>query len=107
MKAFYTLKAGDEEYKLRLTASSLWAIEKKLGKSLFTAFDSTQDNMIEIIITILWGAMQPLNANYTFEEATAMFDQYIDDGNTIEDLMREINSLFEVSGFFKKGQVKK
>ena len=104
MKSFYTLTIGGEEYKLRLTASAIMAIEKKLGESLFTALENIQDNMIETIITILWGAMQPLNANFPFEKAATMFDKYIDDGKTIEDFMQEINGLFEASGFFKKGQ---
>jgi len=104
MKKFYTLTVGGEEYKLRLTASAIMSIEKKLGKSLFSALEHIQDNMVETITAILWGAMQPLNANFPFDKAAGLFDQYIDDGHSIEELMREINGLFEASGFFKKGQ---
>jgi len=104
MNKFYTLTVGGEEYKLRLTASAIMQIEKKLGKSLFSALEKIQDNMIETITTVMWGAMQPLNANTSIEKATGLFDQYIDDGHSIEDLMTEINALFETSGFFKKGQ---
>jgi len=104
MKAFHTLTVGGQDYKLRLTASAIMAIEKKLGKSLFAALENIEDSMIETIATVLWGAMQPLNANCSFEMAVELFDQYIDDGNSVEDLMQEINSLFEASGFFKKGQ---
>jgi len=104
MKNFYTFTVGGEEYKLRLTASAIMSIEKKLGKSLFSALENIQENMIETIITILWGAMQPLNHGFAFDKATDLFDQYVDDGNSIEDLMLEINKLFEASGFFKKGQ---
>ena len=104
MKTFYTLTIGGTEYKLRLTASAIMAIEKKLGKSLFTALENIQDNMVETIATILWGAMQPFNANFPFDKAAGLFDQYIDDGRSIEDLMQELNALFEASGFFRKGQ---
>ena len=104
MKTFYTLTVGGEEYKLRLTASAIMSIEKKLGKSLFSALEGIQDNAIETIITIIWGAMQPMNANFPFDKAAGLFDRYIDDGNSIEDLMHEINGLFEASGFFSKGQ---
>jgi len=104
MKSFYTINIGGDEYKLRLTASAIMSIEKKLGKSLLTALESMKDNLVENIITIFWGAMQPLNANVPFEKAGELFDRYIDEGSTIEDFMQEINSLFEVSGFFKKGQ---
>lgn len=104
MRSFYTFIAGGEEYKLRLTASAIMAIEKKLGKSLFSALEHIQDNMVETISAILWGAMQPFNSNFSFDKAAELFDQYIDDGHSIEDLMQEINALFETSGFFKKGQ---
>lgn len=52
----------------------------------------------------IWGAMQPLNANFPYEKAAALFDQYIDDGNSLEDLLLETNGLFESWGFFRKGQ---
>ncbi len=104
MNKFYTMTVGGEEYKMRLTASAIMQIEKKLGKPLFKALETIQDNMVETITTIIWGAMQPLNAGFTMEKATALFDDYIDDGRSIEELMLEINGLFEASGFFKKGQ---
>lgn len=104
MNKFYTMTVGGEEYKMRLTASAIMQIEKKLDKPLFKALETIQDNMVETITTILWGAMQPLNAGFTMEKATALFDDYIDDGRSIEELMMEINGLFEASGFFKKGQ---
>ena len=104
MNTFYTLTVGGEEYRLRLTASAIMAIEKKLGKSLFAALEHIQDNMVETIVTILWGAMQPLNAGFSMEKATALFDDYIDEGRSIEELMQDINRLFEISGFFRKGQ---
>lgn len=104
MNKFYTLTVGDEEYKLRLTASAIMSIEKKLGRSLFSALENIQDNMIGTITTIIWGAMQSLNSGVALENATALFDRYIDEGNSLEDMMQEINGLFKASGFFKKGQ---
>ena len=104
MNKFYTMTVGGEEYKMRLTASAIMQLEKKLGKPLFKALETIQDNMVETITTIIWGAMQPINAGFTMEKATALFDDYVDEGHSIEDLMLEINALFETSGFFKKGQ---
>jgi len=104
MKSIHTITIGGQEYKLRLTASAIMAIEKRLSKSLFVALETIQDNAIETIVTIIWGALQPLNANFPFEKAAGLFDQYIDDGHSIEELMQEVNALFESSGFFKKGQ---
>ena len=102
MNKFYTMTVNGEEYKMRLTASAIMQIEKKLGKPLFKALETIQDNMVETITTIIWGAMQPLNAGFTMEKATALFDDYIDDGRSIEELMLEINDLFEASVFSRR-----
>ena len=104
MNQFYTLTVGGKEYRMRLTASAIMSIEKKLGKSLFAALEGIQDNMIETIAAIIWGAMQPLNANFPFEKAIELFDEYIDEGNSFEDMMQEINAMLKASGFFKRGQ---
>lgn len=104
MKKYFTLLVAGEEYKLRLTAGSIMAIEKKLQKPLFAALESIQENMVETITTILWGAIQPLNANFSYDNAVSLFDDYIDEGHSIEDMMKIINGVFEASGFFKKGQ---
>ena len=101
---YHTLTIGGDEYRLRLTSGAIKAIEKKLGQSLFNAIENIQDNMMDTITAILWGAIQPLNANFSYQKADGLFDQYINDGNTVEDLMQEINALFEVSGFCQKGQ---
>ena len=106
MRKYHSLTVNGEEYRLRLTAGAIVSIEKKLGKSLFSALESIQDNMVETMTTILWGAMQPLNPGFTPEKAAELFDDYIDDGHSIEGLMQEINALFEASGFFRKGQAK-
>jgi hypothetical protein len=53
---------------------------------------------------ILWGALQSLNANTSFEKAAEIFDCYVDEGHSIEDMMNELNEMFTVSGFFNKGQ---
>ena len=104
MKAYHTLIVGGQEYKLRLTASAIMAIEKKLGKSLFTALENIEDNMIETIATILWGVLQPLNPDTSFDTALGLIDQYVDDGHILDDLINELHTLFEASGFFSKGQ---
>jgi len=104
MNKYYTLTVGGKEYRMRLTAGAIMSIEKKLGKSLFAALEGIQDNMIETIAAIIWGAMQPLNANFPFEKAIELFDEYIDEGNSFEDMMQEINAMLKASGFFKKGQ---
>ena len=105
MNKYHTLTIDGEEYKLRLTVSSILAIEKKLGKTLYSALEDIQYNMVETMSFILWGALQKFNPNFSYEKATDLFDQYIDEGHSIEELMEELNAMFDASGFFAKGQV--
>lgn len=104
MNKFHTLTVGKEEYRMRLTASAIMSIEKKLEKPIFKVLEDIRENMVESMTTIIWAAMQPLNDGFTQDKALELFDEFIDDGRSIEDLMTEINSLFETSGFFNKGQ---
>ncbi|MEG0753163.1 MAG: DUF6096 family protein [Angelakisella sp.] len=104
MTRFTIFQVGSEEYKLRLTADAILTAEKKLGKSVFTALQNIQDNLFETVTVILWAAMQSMQHGTTMEKVYTLYDQYIDDGNSIEDLLQVISALFEASGFFKKGQ---
>lgn len=105
MTRFITFHVGEIDYKLRLTSSAVVDIEKKLGKSIFKALDSIQDNLVETLVTILWAAMQPLNSGISLEKAYELFDVYIDEEHSVEDFIQVVTKLFEVSGFFKQGQV--
>lgn len=104
MNKYYTMTVNGEEYKLRLTAGAIMQIEKKLGKPLFKALETIQDNMIETVAAIIWGAAQTMNHGFSYENALQLFDDYVDDGHSVEDLLQEIHALFEASGFFRKGQ---
>ncbi|MFZ2538555.1 MAG: DUF6096 family protein [Oscillospiraceae bacterium] len=104
MIRFTTFKVGNEEYKLRLTSRSIVDIEQKLGKSIFYSLEHIQDNLVGTVTAILWGSMQAFNTGITSEKTFELYDQYIDEGNSVEDMMQVILDLFEVSGFFKKGQ---
>ena len=104
----YTVwKVENEEYKLRLTASAILAAEKRLGKSIFTALQEMEENLLETVTVVLWAAMQPLNHGITQEQVYALYDAYIDEGHSMEDLLLVVTQLFEASGFFKAGQGEK
>ena len=106
MQRFATLVIGGETYRLRLTSSAIVAVEKKLGGSLFTKLENIKENMVETLVTILWGAMQPLQQGISMEKTYELYDAYIDEGHTLEDLFQVVMEVFEASGFFKKGQAK-
>lgn len=104
MKTFYTFTVCGEEYKLRLTASAIMQIEKKLGRSMFDVIQNIQDNAVENLTTIIWGAAQYFHKNFTTEQAATLFDNFIDEENTIQDLVKEAEHILIASGFLNKEQ---
>ncbi|MDR0286706.1 MAG: hypothetical protein LBI03_03220 [Clostridiales bacterium] len=60
--------------------------------------------MITTFVATLWGAMLETDADFTFEQAASLIDQYIDDGHSFSDLIGEINGILKTSGFCIKYQ---
>ncbi|MCL2718974.1 MAG: DUF6096 family protein [Lachnospiraceae bacterium] len=104
MKKFYTLTVGEKSYQLRLTIKSIRATEEKLGSSMFSALGNLKDDSVGTITTILWGALQAFNPGFTEDDAATLIDEYIDEDNSIDNMLQIITDVFEVSGLFKKGQ---
>lgn len=99
---FTTFKAGANEYKLRLTASAMFEVEKKLGENPLNFFINISDSQVpkmSTMITVLWGAMQKFQHGITMEAACDIYDEFIDDGNTMMDLIPILIELLKASGF--------
>ena len=56
---------------------------------------------VSLILTILWGAMQAFTPNMTMEAVYGVFDEFVDDGNTLMELIPVLMDVFSVSGFIK------
>ena len=102
---YITLPVGDKEYKLRLTSQACVGLEKKLKTSLFNALKKMDDMAIETIVMLLHSAMQALEHGITLEKTYAIYDELVDEGKKLEDIIEILFDILEVSGFFKKEQV--
>lgn len=102
---FTTFKVGTNEYKLRLTTKAMIDVENKLGENPLNAFmritDGDELPKMSTMITILWGAIQALNHKITFDAVCNIYDEFIDEGNTMLDLIPILLEVFKVSGFMK------
>lgn len=103
---YTTFTVGGIDYKLRLTAKACVDLEKKLGSSPLNVFATiaSDGTMPELgnMIAILHASLQPLQHKITLDEAYAIYDNYVDEGNTLMDLVPVILEVFKVSGFFKE-----
>ena len=104
MKKCHTFFVADRKYKLYLNLDTIMQIEEHLDKPTSKILKNIYESNVEAIVTIIWGAAQAVNRGFSYEKAMQLFDDYIDEGYSIEELIIEINALFDVSGLFKKGQ---
>lgn len=60
--------------------------------------------MMMTLVATLWGAMLEYNADFTFEQVASLFNQYIDNGHSFEELTQEINGILKTAGFVLKDE---
>ncbi|WP_042387492.1 DUF6096 family protein [Clostridium culturomicium] len=104
---YTNLTIGTKELKLRLRARDCVELERKLGKSpLDVMMELSNGSMPKVgtLITILHSSLQAFEHGYTEEKTYDLYDEYVEAGGTLVELMPVILEVFKVSGFFKEEQ---
>lgn len=78
-------KVNGKEYKLRLTTFNAIQVEKQLGMGMTEALNRLMDPTV--IITLLWGALQPYNHSTNLREVCNMYDDYLAGGGSTEKIV--------------------
>lgn len=103
---YTVLNVGDKEYKCRLTAKACVDLERKMGQNPLNVFTEIQKSnelpKVEDIIMILHASLQALEHNISLDDTYAIYDEFVDEGNTLIELIPIIVEIFKVSGFFKE-----
>jgi hypothetical protein len=103
---YKSFEIGTKEYKARLTAKACIELEKKLGTNplnLFSAMASTGElPPIGEILIILHQALLHYHHGLKLEEVYDLYDEFVDEGKTLVDLMPIMLDIFKVSGFYKE-----
>ena len=95
--------AGNKDYKLRLSIRATVALEKKLGVNPLMIFgDGETIPTITTMINILHAALQQYNHGISLEDAAAIFEEWLNDGNTVVDFLPIIIEVYKVSGIIKQ-----
>lgn len=100
---YYELEVKGETIKLRLTSNDCMTIEKKTGMSIL---DYIQNMSITTIVTLLMYMRRSDISNFSEKDATKLYDDLIDDGYSLKEIVE--NVLLEtlvVSGFMKKEEM--
>lgn len=101
---YTTFKVGNQEFKLRMGASAIIDLEKKLGGrnplSILMGIEGGEMPSISSVLLILHAAMQKFHHATKFEDVIKLYDDYVEEGNSYTDLMPVMMEVFKVSGFF-------
>ncbi|WP_315109752.1 DUF6096 family protein [Clostridium intestinale] len=106
---FKTFKVGDKELKLRLRGRDCVALESSIGESPLNKLIECQSGKVPSVtfmISVLHASLQALEHGYNTDKTYDLYDEYIENGGTVTDLLEELIDVFEVSGFFKKDALK-
>lgn len=96
------LNIGGESYKLRLTTKNSIALEKALGYNPITMLmDIDAGTMPKLgdILIMLQMMLQPYHHGFTMDKTMDLFDKYVEDGNSMFDLIPVFVSVLEQSGY--------
>lgn len=101
---YTTFTVKDKEYKARLNAKACVDLEKKLGTNpLNVVIEIGQQKMLPELnkmLLILQAALTTYNHGITIDKVYGIYDDFIEDGKTLVDLVPIIMEIFKVSGFF-------
>ena len=94
--------AGTNEYKLRLTTKHIVLLEKQLGCNPLAIFGNGEElPTVTTMVAILHASLQQLNHGITMNAAYDIFDEYLQDGNTMTDFVQVILDIYRASGILR------
>lgn len=103
---YTTFTVKDIDYKCRLSAKACVDLEKKLGTNPLNVFMEIANTgkvpELSILIAIMHASLTQYNHGITIDKVYEIYDDFIDEGNTMMDLVPVIMETFKVSGFFKE-----
>lgn len=99
---YYTFEAGNKEYKLRLSTKAVVDLEKRLGCNPLAIFGNGETiPTITQMVAVLHASLTQLQHNITMNDAYAIFDDYLADGNAMTDFIAVMLEIYKVSGLIR------
>jgi hypothetical protein len=109
MKNYVELVVGEKTLKLGMKTRQVVALEKALGKSPLNILMDAQEGAlpsIEDMLIILWAALQQYEHGYNMEAVYDLYDEFIEAGNTMMELIPIVIDVLSVSGYIKMDEPK-
>lgn len=103
-KPFIEFTVGEKTYTLKLSANAIVNIESKLGgDSLGLILSKSAVPSLMLMAMLFESSAKKDHQDITLAKVLDIFDEYFDEGNTVNDLAKDFfTPLIKSSGFFKK-----
>ena len=99
---YYTLTIKDKDYKCRLAARNCVDLEKKLGTNPLNIFMEIAKKgevpNLEVLMIILHASLQKYQHGISLDDTYDIYDEFVDEGHNLMDLIPELLEIFKVSG---------
>ena len=102
MLNYTTITINDTDYRCRLSARNCVELEKKMKKNPLNVFMTLADGSVypnlDDMMLIFHASLQKFHHNISLEDTYDIFDEYVDEGHTLIDLIPFLLEIFQVSG---------
>ncbi len=99
----HVIEMAGQELKCRLTTQNIVALERKIGgRNILKVLMDDQIMSVDIVLLTLHASLQAIEHGYTMDKVYSLYDAYVESGKTYMDLLPELISVLEVSGFFTR-----
>ena len=103
MKVFETLIVSERQYELKLAMGDMVKLEAKLGCDIMTGM--LKITSVTTLAEFYFAALRPWNDSIKdIEDVYSLFDEYIIQGGTYEELQQKILDVLVLSGIMSQKQ---
>lgn len=99
---YHTITIKERDYKCRLAARNCVDLEKKLGTNPLNIFiDIAKKGTVpdlEVLMIILHASLQKFQHGISLDDTYNIYDEFVDEGHNLMDLVPELLEIFKVSG---------
>lgn len=104
---YVDFKAGEKDYKLRLSTRNIVALEKAIGMNPLSIFGKGEEiPSVTTMVMILWQSMQKFHHGINLEDAYGIFDDYLEN-HSMTDFISVILEIYKVSGIISNDKSEK
>ena len=106
---YVPFKVGEKELKLRINGQNIAMLEQKLGRNpldILIASSDTHLPKVSDMVAMLHASLQAMEHGYTEEKVWQLYDEYVDNGGDMKQLLELLEAVLKESGLIPREEPK-